>query len=196
MKCTVLLLLAFSLLKSLQGQSPPGPVLKEPKGGVDDNCVYRNKYTESQRRKIYPFDVSDTIKLVSFRSHNNENPVRKGQVIEDSLIEHRVLSKEEIARLTDILYNYVPRRPGNIASVNQCFYPRNAILFIDKESKLREYVLICFHCRRAKASSYIKMGELDDCEQKFEMIRQFFISCDVQFGTDPTVNVYPGENDD
>ena len=177
-------------------QSQPGPPPYKPKGGVDENCIYRNKYTETERLKFYPFNVSDTIKLISFRYHNNNYPINKDHITIDSLVEEKTLSKEEVARLTDILYNNVPRRPGNIHAILECFEPRNAVLFIDKSGKLKEYMLICFHCRRFESSSSEKFGEWDICNQKSEMIRKFFVSAGMKFGTDLSISEYPGECDD
>ena len=64
-----------------------------------------------------------------------------------------------------------------------CFYPRNAILFIDKTGKLREYLLLCFHCYRYESSSDNIML-WDPCNQKIEMIRRFFVSAGIKYGPD------------
>jgi hypothetical protein len=155
---------------------------------IDENCIYRNKYSETERLKFYPFNVADTIKLISFRYHDNNYPVDKEHIITDSLVEQKVLDREEVARLTDILYNNGPNKPGKSRSIVDCFEPRNAVLFIDKAGKLKEYMLICFHCRRIESFSSEKIGTWDDCDQKSEMIRQFFVAAGVKFGTDLTIN--------
>lgn len=124
----------------------------------------------------YPFNISDTVKLVSFRYHNNN-------------------------QFTDVLYNNVTKNFGksnaiHIGSVSQCFDPRNAVLFIDKTGKLKAYVLICFHCRRFLQNPEKPGWNWDFCDQKFEMIRQFFISTGIRYGTDLSVNEFPGELDE
>jgi hypothetical protein len=192
MRYLIFIFLAIEPVISIQAQSPTGV---PPKGGFDDNCVYRNKYTESERLKFYPFNVADTIKLISFRYHDNNYPVNKEYIATDSLVEEKTLSKEEVALLTDILYNNVPKRPDNSHSFLDCFEPRNAVLFIDKSGKLKEYMLICFHCRRFESSSSEKFGEWDTCNQKSEMIRKLFVSAGVKFGTDLSISNYPGECD-
>jgi hypothetical protein len=194
MKYPLALLLVLPFFFNVNGQSPPGRVIKARKG-VDENCIYINKYSEAARSKFYPFNVSDTIMLVSFNYHKNNYPIDQHSISYDSLIERRVLNKAEVAQLTDILYNNVAKKHGNIGAINQCFFPRNAILFIDKTGKLREYVLLCFHCKRYE-SSYDKIERWDSCYQKFEMIYQFFISTGIKFGTDPTIDIYPGESPD
>jgi hypothetical protein len=144
--------------------------------------------------------VSDTIILVSFRYHKNNYPINQHHISFDSIIEKRVLNKAEIGQLTDILYNNVAKKHGNIGSVNMCFFPRNAIpwsgiytiLFIDKTGQLREYVLLCFHCDRYEPSSD-GIWLWDPCNQKLEMIHRFFISAGIKFGTDRSIQEYPGE---
>ncbi len=174
-------------------QSPPGA---PPEGaGFDKTCVYRRKFSESERLKFYPFSVADTIKLISFRYHDNNYPISKEHITNDSLVEEKTLSKEEVAKLTDILFNNVAKRPGNIRSVSDCFEPRNAVVFIDKSGKLKEYMLICFHCRRFESSSPEKFYTWNICDQKSEMIRKFFVTADVKFGTDLSISEYPGECD-
>ena len=179
------------------GQVPPPPIPthKVPKDGYDRDCVHRNLYTETQRSHFFPFNVADSVKLVSFRYHNNNYPVRKDHIISDSLIEQRLLTKSEVNQLTDLIYNYGPKKKHDINYVTECFWPRNAVLFIDKSGQLRAYMLICFHCRRYENSTD-NMWPWNDCDQKSEMIHQFFISAGIKFGTDLTIEEYPGECDD
>jgi len=164
---------------------------KEVKG-ANDSCIYINKYSATRRRQFYPFNESETIKLVSFRYHRHNYPFKNDSLITDSLIEQNTLNKTEVNSLTDIFYNNFYKRTSGIGSETMCFFPRNAILFMDKNGKMKEYILICFHCNEYELSSEkITMGS--KCDQKMELLRQFFISSGLKFGTDPTINVYPGE---
>jgi len=174
---------------------PPGPHHRTPKEGYDRDCVHRNIYTETHRSHFFPFNVADSVKLVSFRYHNNSYPIKKGYIINDSLIEQRLLTKSEVNQLTDIIYNTGVKKNNGIASLTECFWPRNAVLFIDKSGQLRAYVLICFHCNRSENSND-GMRPWDDCYQKSEMIHQLFISAGIKYGTDLTISNYPGECDD
>ena len=56
------------------------------------------------------------------------------------------MTKTETNELTDILYNNFYKKLPNYGTLTQCFFPRNAILFLDKSGYLKEYILICFHC--------------------------------------------------
>lgn len=160
-----------------------------------DDCVYKQKYSAFKRSKIYPFDVADSIKLISFRQHRNNYPIKGDSIIADSLIEIKKILRSSIDTLTDILYNNFYYKPSNIGSMTQCFYPRNAILFLDKTGHVKEYVLICFHCNRYEvSSSKVYLG--DNCNQKMEKLRIFFSKMGIKFGTDRNIGSYPGEDSD
>ncbi|WP_153797572.1 hypothetical protein [Foetidibacter luteolus] len=157
-------------------------------------CKYVSKYTPAQRSRFYPFSIGDSVKLVSFRYHRNNCPVQEGKIFEDSLIEQKVLNTTELEKLTDILYNnFYYRQPQCcVSSITQCFFPRNAILFLDRTDQLKESILICFHCNRIeKSSEAMILG--DNCNGKMEKLRQFFISSGIEFGTNTTIDIYPGE---
>ncbi|MFT3935842.1 MAG: hypothetical protein QM726_19595 [Chitinophagaceae bacterium] len=164
-----------------------------PKLKGDLNCFYKRKYSPIQRTYFYPFNIKGSIELVSFRYHKRNCPVEPGALLTDSLIERKVLSLTEIDSLTDILYNNFYKQRPNYLSLTQCFSPRNAILFYDKAGRLKENILLCFHCSRHEESSD-KVNFGSDCIQKLEKIRQFFISVGVHFGTDIENNFYAGED--
>ena len=181
------------LLNSIHGQKLADP---NKYSGYKDyqKCVYTPKYSASQRKKFYPFDIVDTIKLVSFRYHKNDYPIKGENILFDSLIEIKSLDKPLIDSLTDILYNnfYYYKQKCCIAAVNQCFFPRNAILFLDKNGFVKEYVLICFQCSRIeKSSDKISFG--DQCTEEMEKLLKFFLSLGLKFGTNTKVDSYPGE---
>ncbi len=97
--------------------------IKEVKG-TDDNCVYKSRYTITQRLRRYPFNKSYKVILASFRYHDKSYPIKNGEVIYDSLIEHKILSKQEVVELTDIIYNNVYKKSSGIGSITMCFFPR------------------------------------------------------------------------
>ena len=191
MKLLLLILVLVGHLQSVTGQTT-GKQIKIPKPKGDLNCVYKSKYSAIQRDKFYPFSITDTIKLVSFRYHKNNYPLKGDTILLDSLVEIKTLSKDEVDKLTDVLYNNFYKRQSNYGSMSQCFWPRNAILFLDKTGHLKEHIFICFHCdRHQESSDKIKWG--DECSQKMEKLRHFFMLAGLKFGTDKTVDLYPGE---
>ena len=131
---------------------------------VDGSCYYNAKYHLSKRLSFYPFSVADSVVLVSFRHQLDNYPVKRDRIITDSLIESRQLSTAAVEEFTDIIYNNFYVKPGNIGSIRQCFFPRNAVLFYGKRHRIKEAVLICFHCSRYESSSgkYRLFG--DDCD--------------------------------
>ena len=169
--------------------------IKLPKLKGDLNCFYKPKYSPAQRNQFYPFNIAETIKLISFRYHRHNYPIKGDSLLTDSLVEVKVLSKTETNELTDILYNNFYKKQPNYGSITECFSPRNAILFYDKLGHLKEYILICFHCSNHKESSN-KIYFGSDCIQKMEKLRQFFVLSGLKFGTDKTINLYPGEVSD
>jgi hypothetical protein len=191
MKFLILILALGGHIQSVSAQET-GKQVKSSKPKGDLNCVYKSKFSVLQRATFYPYRVAESVKLISFRYHRNNIPLKGDSVIADSLIESKVLSKHEIDQLSDIIYNNFYKKQPNYGVSTQCFLPRNAILFSDKSGKTIGHVLICFHCDRHKESSdEINWG--DECSQKMENIRQFFISKGVKFGTDKTIDNYPGE---
>ena len=168
---------------------------KLPKLKGDMNCTYKFKYSSPQRLQFYPFNVSDSIRLVSFRYHRHDYPIIKDSLVLDSMLENVILSSKDIDILTDILYKNFYKSKPNYGSLNQCFYPRNGIIFYDKAGRIKESILICFHCNSLeKGSSKINTG--DECSEKIEKLRLFFIFKGVHFGTNLKVLLYPGEQDD
>ncbi len=186
-----LLFILFSITVNGQTTSPINA--SKSKVGMDQNCIYNNKYSESQRLGFYPMNISDTVKIISFRYHINDYPVKKGHMVRDSILEIRILNKTDINRLTDILYNYTSNKQGNIRSGNSCFQPRNAILFIDRAGQVREFALISFSCDQYEISSN-RIEKWDPCYQKAQMILRLFISAGIKYGTDLTMHNYPGED--
>src|SRR4030095_4868593 len=161
----------------------------EPKG--DPTCIYKDRYPAEQRRGSYPFSKADSIVFISYRFHENNIPVKKDDVVQDSIIEMRWIFKEEIDELTDILYNNFYTTQPNFTPESKCYFPRNAILFYSG-NKLIETVVICFSCDEFRTSSErVNMG--DKCDQKMSKLRIFFKQKGVIFGTDPTIKSYPGE---
>ena len=183
------LLIALLIVSQMAVAQKSKPV-SETEG--DLSCSYKKVYSNTQRLQFYPFSISDSVKLVSFKYHVKNIPVIKDNVIVDSLIEIKSLTKEDILKLTDIFYNNFFKYSTTIAVASLCYTPRNAILFYDKSGKLIESIVICFHCDNFTVSSdKIKLG--DDCTEKMEKLRKFFVSKKIEIGPDRDIYSYPGE---
>jgi hypothetical protein len=187
---TILLtiILVYVVCFGANGQNKPSKQMFDNR-----NCIYKPKHTAAERLNKYPFNAADTIKLISFRHHYKKYPLKEDTLIKDSLIETKVLTKIDINQLTDILYNNFYRGKNRLDVITQCFSPRNAIVFLDKNGSLKEFILICFHCENytSKSDNYNLLG--DACSQKIDKLRKFFIGKGVKYGTDLNVESYPGE---
>lgn len=155
---------------------------------VSDQCIYQNKFTTDQRRKIYPFNIIDSIALISFKHDDsyyarNFTKVNYDLIIRDSIFEYQRLDSGNIDTLTDILFNNmlapIPKEYSRVGTVSQCFIPHNAILFY-KDGIPIENILICFKCENYRLSAKLKFK--DDCSGKTELLKHFFEKNKINFG--------------
>jgi len=92
------------------------------------------------------------------------------------------LSKQDINKLTDLLFNYGYRskKYGVVEDRMSCYDPHNAILFFNDKRKVIAYIEICFDCLRMQFSSNkIHIGE--KCTEKINMLKNFFTSTGIKF---------------
>lgn len=177
-----------------------------------DDCSFTNQYYAAARLKKYPYATAYKIMAVSYYGGGEPNteirldnkPVRKltykqkqhykGLVITNkqldysTLIETKTLNPQQIEELTNLLFNYefTGLKGYTFTGTAACFYPRNSIIFFDKEGKIFDHLDICFNCHRYDSAS----GKLDvgtECAQKFDMLAKFFIKAGVRYGSDKTV---------
>ncbi|WP_231425886.1 MULTISPECIES: hypothetical protein [Pedobacter] len=175
------------------------------------DCMLRNTYSVSDRLKIFPFSKYKKVVLVSFEPQEiipddlvdvNGSPALSPQnYLKDSIgyfpvknkrfykikaLETKVLSKKEIEKLTNILYNIGVKSNKSYHGLKNfemganCYEPRNAILFFDKKGNVPEYIEFCFECRRRKVSSEkIKLNVF--CHQKYDILKTFFKSTGIKY---------------
>jgi len=166
-----------------------------------DQCYNSHRYNAKQRRAFTPFSKAITIKLISFHVPidgalpGEENPPPYTPIAPDNfkinnerIIESKVLSEIAIDSLTDIMYNvgFTPMKikpKFTIAdSGASCYNPRNAILFIDANGVLTHYIEFCWECGRYYLSSS-KIKNTTYCEQKLDMLKTFFLTQGIKYGT-------------
>ncbi|PTQ93621.1 hypothetical protein C8P68_10883 [Mucilaginibacter yixingensis] len=175
-----------------------------------DDCVFNSKYTLGERLKRYPFNEAVTILAVSYHNFNGGQPnqeirvdslgkiiptpqidtlkyglwIKQGALDGTSIVELVKLSKAQIRSLTNLIYNTDFRVKGNngVDPGYNCFAPRNALLFFDKNGKIFDYIQICFACQNYESKSgRINLGT--ECYQKMDLAKKWFINQGVQFGT-------------
>lgn len=170
-----------------------------------DNCTFTNQYTVAQRLKKYPFSKAVKVLAVSYRAFDGPvtdildslgNPISKDTIVNkglqidkqllnySNLIEVKHLTKSDISRLSNILFNtdYKVKMRLNTVGEGSCFEPRNAIIFLNKKGKVFDYLEVCFACENySSKSDRISVGTI--CTEKYDLLRKYFISLGVKYGT-------------
>lgn len=157
---------------------------------INFKCLKTNLLSVKQRGRNYPFNKAAKIELISFidmvKNFTTPIPVKNKKLEQTKVREQRSLNDEQINELTNILYNIgrtpIPNLRYTITSSATCYEPRNGIIFINSRGDIFEYIEICFGCRKSRISSRkVKFG--DTCEQKYDILRDFFIKNGLEFGT-------------
>ena len=161
---------------------PPKELLREK---IIKECTCTNKFNKAKRLSIYPFNKAADVKIISFEEIFR-TPVKNKILDTQKVFEQIKLTSDQKDTLTNLLYNvgYTPvpgaKRP-DFGEAN-CYFPRNAILFIDSSGKVFEYLEICFACHRMKkSSSKVHFGEF--CETKYDILKAFLSNAGITYGT-------------
>jgi hypothetical protein len=186
------MILLVSLAISAVGATAQNTVRKTS----NDACARTSNKSFSARVKNYPFNLAARVLLVSYvglepvktgdTAYVNKGlPRENDSICYSKLKEIKTLTLPQVDQLTDILYNYgyAERRQAGrvyIGTINMCYDPHNAILFISAEGKPLGYIELCFLCSRHEESDGIKLGEM--CDQKMNMIKEFFRKAGVDYG--------------
>lgn len=176
-------------LTHVMGQLPGEPRTKRQwkKEEENHNCIETTKYAAEDRRRFYPFDTSVVVKLVSFdnlkdSAFEHTLPMKGKEVDFSRITEEKTLNKDQIDKLTNILYNVTYKGKIFTLSGAGCYNPRNAILFYDSSSHLLEFIELCFECyERRLSSEKISLG--DWCNQKSDLLKSFFLAAGIEIGT-------------
>jgi hypothetical protein len=179
---------AFSQLTPIPGKPRLQPFSQKERLKEEDNknCIHKVRLTEIQRLKIYPYNIAKEIKLISFGDRDSDEiggrlPIDNGQINYNEVREVISLSKSQIDSLTDIMYNFGYKGIFYTDEKRRCYTPRNAILFIDSNSKIFAFIELCFQCHGFRTSSEkVKTG--DFCNQKYQMLKDFFNRNGVSYG--------------
>lgn len=178
---------SFGQVKYRKLPEAPPPVGGYPKNILaiekkNHDCVRINVKSFSQRLKKYPYNKVTRVQLVSFEGERL--PMMNDTVCYSKLKEIKTLTLSQIDSLTDILYNV--GFGGTILIIREmsCYSPRNAILFVNSDDKVFEYIELCFECEQFVVSSdKIEFG--DTCNQKFTMLKKLFIRAGINYGVRP-----------
>ena len=87
-----------------------------------------------------------------------------------------LLKSSEIKSLKNAL-NFSTNEMTGIISKSGCYYPRNAILLVNKNQKITDIFEICFECHRLyQISSRSKMKELEISDDTLASLEDYFNS--------------------
>ncbi len=159
------------------------------------NCKKNHTLSAEDLLKQFPYGISEKVIIISYQQHTAGILGEELQKYLDTLQhqkidstelrkfkEFKILSTSEIPKLTDIIYNYGYKREPTIYEATKCYFPQNAILFIDKEGKLFSFIELCFGCNKFRTNNpKINLG--DECSQKYNMIKNFFKENGILYGT-------------
>lgn len=151
---------------------PPGGyskrILKIEKQNHD--CIVTNKLSATCRLKQYPFNAAQKIQVVSFAGF--KLPLIDSNVNYSKIEEVKTLSHSQTDALTQIIYNISFRGTTLFEEEIKCYDPRHAILFLDINGNLFEYLEICLECQNfVSTSEAITLG--DKCSTKFRYLEIF-----------------------
>ena len=178
--------ICFGQLRVIPGKPRELTVKERKEDEKNQNCYYKPSLNAQQRKLFYPFNQAAEIKLVSFTLSDSllmggEVPMTGDKVDFSKLKEVITLNNLQVDTLTDILYNQ--RYGGPFYTFEKgCYNPRNAILFIDSNGDSFAFIELCFQCFAFKVSSNkVKAG--DFCNQKYALLRDFFVQRGITIGT-------------
>ena len=164
---------------------------KNVKNDPEFNCKKTQQLSFNAIASTFPLNKTVKILLVSFPwtakslDESAENVIdslpRIGTKLDyQSLKEVRVLTFPQIVELVDILYNvnFNPKK-ASISRSAACYEPRNAIVFLDSDDNIVEFIEICFTCEDYHTLHHTYFGEF--CIGKFQMLSDFFVSAGMNY---------------
>ena len=143
-------------------------------------CVYRK--TDSSDHPFNAFVISDRVELVSYDTRidsNNGDLINRWKFNVDNIRQRVTLNRFQRDSLFSLLYNYSPSPAGIDTLQADCYSPRHAIVFYEKEAATA-FLELCFECGGRKFSSNADFGQF--CPEKMCMLQNFFKANKVDFG--------------
>ncbi|WP_107830808.1 hypothetical protein ABZR88_07895 [Mucilaginibacter yixingensis] len=175
-----------------------------------DDCTYTKKYSLAQRLNKYPFNKAVKILAVSYplvvppheiwktmadgskilakdTTNRKEGLIIAHDTLDRStLIETKEINQSQINGLTELIYNTNWRNPSfpyHVEGHGGCYDPRNAVVFIDKDGKVIDYIQICFHCMESHSMNDDRLSIGTLCNQKYDLMKKWFINLGITYGT-------------
>ncbi len=152
----------------------------------------------------YPFNKTTKVKIISYNTDFvSEFPIPLppvGKNVDSAMIKkliaeqtfpiklEKILGKEslegieqtktlnfkETFELSQLLYNTCGKFKNDMREANKCFFPRNAILFLDDNNKVFEILEICFECQGMRFNSEKSLEINGMCDSFYPRIEKIF----------------------
>jgi hypothetical protein len=164
-------------------------------GQSGEQTKKRSKLTISEIKKLFPYNKTKSIRLVSFKydypkpdpdtvdgevpMYLPEIPKTNGTIDLTKMFEVKTLDQKAEEKLLGILVNSDTK---DIAEVAFCYAPRNGIVFFDELDNIVGYIEICFECLRYQAEpTTITVTTL--YPKEYDALRDFFKEVGITYGT-------------
>ncbi|MFG4003534.1 hypothetical protein B0A67_18660 [Flavobacterium aquidurense] len=162
----------------------------------EQNCKKTNNTSFENLASLFPLNKTTNVQIVSFEYKNSiliEDGKPDELIVIDSLPrignkldyknlkEFKHLELIKIIELSNILYNFNfdPKKSKTIKTAG-CYMPRNAIVFLDNQENIIEYIEICFECGGYFIFNKSNFGEF--CDGKIQLVKNFFILNGMEYG--------------
>lgn len=147
-------------------------------------CSHFGKLSLKQRMAQYPFSKAKSVMLVSFNDTSILYPDydrNKKNVLAPGNVENKkVLAATDIDKLSDLLFNVgYDTKDLFKFQVPECPGLKNAIVFLDDKGKPFDYIGVYFGCNAAEYDIN-KIEFPVNCDEKYEMLSQFFSEQGIQ----------------
>ena len=133
----------------------------------------------------------DSIEMVNYYKNAKKSIVLKDVLnnnSEEGIIEIKTLDLKDISELTNIYYNTCSKYTFESQIGNKCFFPRNAILFYDKDDKVFAFTEICFQCEGTYSFPENIFRENEICEFIYPALEKFFKDRNIQTQSNRAIN--------
>ena len=139
------------------------------------DCIYK-KNSKVDVTKKYPFNIATKIIWVSWKSDEEGMPktikdYTKEKITWENFSDSVSISNSNKGNLADILFNYKYAVNGAYDLSSKCYIPRDAVLFLDKNGTLIDYVEMCFECTDYRLMT--TKWKFDFCEGKLDLLKKY-----------------------
>lgn len=161
----------------------------------NDEKSLENKVQDLRNKLSYPFSEASKVEIFSYKSkfdaensfsdflEQNISKSKRTKAVFDNnqlnINERIALTPDQVVALSQILYN----QPCGDEIVGNCFTPRHAIVFYDKEGDPFAYSEICLECANASNSTGFTKFQL--CNAKVDSLTKFFSSVGINYYHEP-----------